>query len=631
LDTNLNISVSTDGGVSFGGKHTSSESSSHAPALVSHNGRLFVAWKGDGNENLNVAKVDLVANTAGDLAVEAIVEKVTLGDTSDSAPALASHGGRLFLAWRGSGNDDLNLAFSDDGGASFGGKVTFAESSEDSPALASHNGALYMAWRGSGNEDLNIAKVDLFASTAGGFGIDGLSNKVILGETSDFSPALASCEGVMYMAWRGSGNENLNVIATVDGTNFFDKRVSFESSSDAPALATVERRVYYGWKGSNNDNLNVGELTRVIRPVGHAQSGNLIHGTAGNKGNFELLLAQGGQIRHYFRANDTAGAPWSGTSAAPQLAGAAPVAVCLIQPRGPNFDLAAIHWMQSPGLNVLTFAQNLNVGAWSVPTRIIADGNGIVGVSGKPSFLQGTFGGYGNFELVVPAGSRILHYWRDNDSAGNPWHGPDVVADFSPTATGVALAPVAVTMIQSSFGSPGNLELIARIRQLPVGIGTPRPDYLTFLWRDESGWRGPVDVVAEGERVEDVTGDPSMIWSTFGVRGNFELVVPVGGRKLMHYWRDNDRLNLPWHGPELIHTFAAAGPLAGRPVAASLTQGRYTSPGNLELVVRVDPQVTPFTPAGPHFLVFFFRDGGGWHGPFPVTVGAAAIANVTGF
>jgi hypothetical protein len=39
-----------------------------------------------------------------------LVNKVILGDTTDQAPALVSHFGCLFLAWKGSGNENLNVA-----------------------------------------------------------------------------------------------------------------------------------------------------------------------------------------------------------------------------------------------------------------------------------------------------------------------------------------------------------------------------------------------------------------------------------------------------------------------------------------------------------------------------------------
>jgi hypothetical protein len=48
---------SSDGGRTFGGKFISHETSTEPPALASSGGRLFVARKGDGNDNLNIAEV----------------------------------------------------------------------------------------------------------------------------------------------------------------------------------------------------------------------------------------------------------------------------------------------------------------------------------------------------------------------------------------------------------------------------------------------------------------------------------------------------------------------------------------------------------------------------------------------
>ncbi|QQE89513.1 hypothetical protein [Azotobacter chroococcum] len=214
---NLNLMFSDDNGATFKGKITFSDTSYHAPALASHNGRLFLAWTGRGDGNLNVAKVALFANTAGDFGIEGLEGKVVLGDTSEQAPALASHNGRLFLGWKGAGNDNLNLMFSDDNGATFKGKITFSDTSYHAPALASHNGRLFLAWTGRGDGNLNVAKVALFANTAGGFGIEGLEGKVVLGDTSEQAPALASHNGRLFLGWKGAGNDNLNLMSSRDG------------------------------------------------------------------------------------------------------------------------------------------------------------------------------------------------------------------------------------------------------------------------------------------------------------------------------------------------------------------------------------------------------------------------------
>jgi hypothetical protein len=213
----LNLACSGDNGKTFKGKMTLAESSKHAPALTSHAGRLFLAWTGEGEEKLNVAQVVAFANTAGDCGIEGLEGKVVLGDSSEAAPALASHTGRLFLAWKGSGNDNLNLAFSEDNGASFRGKTTLAETSSDGPSLTSHAGRLFLAWKGSGNKNLNVAQVVLFANTAGGLGIEGLEGKVVLGETSTEPPALASHNGRLFLAWKREGDEKLNLRLSGDG------------------------------------------------------------------------------------------------------------------------------------------------------------------------------------------------------------------------------------------------------------------------------------------------------------------------------------------------------------------------------------------------------------------------------
>jgi hypothetical protein len=59
------------------------------------------------------------------------------------------------------------------------------------------------------------------------------------------------------------------------------------------------------------------------------------------------------------------------------------------------------------------------------------------------------------FELVVPlADGGLAHYDRNNDDPSFPWFGPNVFANNLGTFGSVSL-------IQSNFGSPGNLELVA--------------------------------------------------------------------------------------------------------------------------------------------------------------------------
>jgi hypothetical protein len=200
--------------------------------------------------------------------------------------------------------------------------------------------------------------------------------------------------------------------------------------------------------------------------------------------------------------------------------------------------------------------------------------------------VQGLFGGHGNFEVVTPRQSGgLAHYWRDNDDPALPWNGSYPFGGPGEYDS--------VTLIESNFGNPGNLEVVARTG-----------DQLHFYWRDSGpafGWNGPYPLAS------GAAGNPALIQSRFGARGNFEMVVPLQDGGLAHYWRNNDDPALPWNGP---YPF---GQSVGDVDEVALAESNYGDPGNLELVVRAGES-----------LLFFWRDSGPaftWNGPYPITAG----------
>ena len=140
----------------------------------------------------------------------------------------------------------------------------------------------------------------------------------------------------------------------------------------------------------------------------------------------------------------------------------------------------------------------------------------------------------------------------------------------------------AVSLIQSNYGLTGNLDLVARVGER-----------LVHFWREVSPgstWYGPTTIVERG-----VSGNPALIQSRFGKRGNFELVVPLASGGIAHYWRDNDDPRPSWQlgevfAKELEHVDAVA-----------LIQSNFgqPGPGNLEVVARVGDD-----------LIHFWRDSG---------------------
>jgi hypothetical protein len=267
----LNVMVSTDGGASFDYRHlftSPTETSSDAPALASDGRTLFIAWKGSDNDGLNVATValDPVSGTPTDIINKAFPGNDKLNETSPVRPALAVLNGNVYLAWKGDGNDELNVSVSTDAGASFpGGPFKFTSTTETSPAaptLGTNDGSLFIGWKGDGNDNLNVATV--VTDPVSGTPTDIINKFIIETETSPVNPALAGLNGDVYLAWKGDGNDNLNVMVSTDaGASFVNPYTSAETSTDAPALASDGSTLFIAWKGSGNDNLNVARVTTL--------------------------------------------------------------------------------------------------------------------------------------------------------------------------------------------------------------------------------------------------------------------------------------------------------------------------------------------------------------------------------
>ena len=322
---------------------------------------------------------------------------------------------------------------------------------------------------------------------------------------------------------------------------------------------------------SNADNRCV---IPVLRPFPAVQANlALIQGRFGKKGNFELLqAATSGGLLHFWRNDDNPYLPWSG--ATPFGSGNVQALTMIESNFGSPGNLEVVcrvgsqlqfYWRDSgPAFH------------WNGPGALMG------GVAGNPVLIQSRFGTKGNFEMVVPAANGgLLHFWRNNDIGTFPWSGP--------TAFGASLGHVdAVTMIESNFGSPGNLEVVARVG-----------GQLFFFWRDSGPalhWNGPVPLMT------GVAGNPVLIQSRFGTKGNFEMVVPAATGGLLHFWRNNDAPTMPWSGA------TAFGTSLGHVDAVSMIESNFGTPGNLEVVARVGTSTQ-----------FFWRDSGPafhWNGPF---------------
>lgn len=308
--------------------------------------------------------------------------------------------------------------------------------------------------------------------------------------------------------------------------------------------------------------------------------GMLVRSTHGGSGNFELVVPRGpgGGARHWWRDNGDPAHPWYGPVIAFGSEGLIGGIGLLQGDFGPVGNLEVV--AGQGGRLVHTSRDDGVSWGWRTPAPL----PGVAAPDVSPAFIQGRWGGRGNYEVVAPlAAGGMGHWWRDNDHPDLPWYGPST---FGWEAAGASEAggpgPVgAVAMVHGRASD--NLELVARVGSR-----------LQHWWRDGLGsWhRGPdIGLGASGvhDLVEGAGPEPHL--------SNYELVAPLAAGGMGHWSADPKAPALAWGGPTA--TFGS-----GQVLAVGLVQGTN---GNLEVVA-----------AGPARVEHWWRDGGPpyeWHGP----------------
>ena len=255
-------------------------------------------------------------------------------------------------------------------------------------------------------------------------------------------------------------------------------------------------------------------------------------------------------------------------------------------------------------------------------------------------FIQSRYGTAGDFVLMVatpfslnrPSGIECQQL--SNDPGGKQ------TATRLPALTdGTALA---CTAIQSNYGQPvvaasafnyglpGNLEVVARI-----GQGPDLGDHLVSYWRASRSltWHGPEPITVDGAPLDNVTSNPAMVQSSFGIRGNFELLV-VRGEDLHHYWRDNDALAPVWHDAGVVYVGEPVNNgrelfFPAQVVSVALIRSNYGPNGSLEIVTRMKPrELLPGIESD--YLAHAWFNGHHWSSLHTILVDEQPIQGVTG-
>jgi hypothetical protein len=215
---------------------------------------------------------------------------------------------------------------------------------------------------------------------------------------------------------------------------------------------------------------------------------------------------------------------------------------------GTGFGMSGYVWVGYGQSGIDDYAKiglrSMNPDPWT--KRRVHNGNMIEGGNGA---------NFRNFELLatVGGGPALQHWWRDNDSAGFPWH-----EAYAPFGNDAAVCP---TLTGTTYNR--NFECVFLTTQHRLHHWFL--DQTTHTWLD-GGVFGPTDAA----------GVPGFIQSNYGAPGNFELVVRTADGRLEHWWRQDGP---PWAWAASVR-FGSNVEFSG----AALVQSHYGTQGNLELV-----------------------------------------------
>lgn len=346
-------------------------------------------------------------------------------------------------------------------------------------------------------------------------------------------------------------------------------------------------------------------------------SGYLIRSTVdtleSKAGSYELLFSQGTFIDHYsHRAGSLQERHWKLVKRleVPEGGTIPDNAVSLIQSKAGNFVAVALVTppKSSDESYLISYVFDPSSG-WQEPTTLYTEKGRISGASAAPAFIQTD---HGNFELLVPRGSFIDHYFHDAGSIHEGfWKLIDTL--ISPQGEAAIQSAVSFTQIAS-----GGLEIIAHVtpvstppQQIDAVPESANIDYLisyTYATSDPVSHNQvyAIPLTVGGKTISGITGAPSLIQN---VRGVFELLVPRGPF-IDHYTHPNESIeNGLWsHAATLKPVKSDIEPQV---TAVSVVE---SPTHNLEVVARLVPREGE----GKHELISYELPR--WQGPFGILV-----------
>ena len=248
---------STDGGVSFDAKKNMSNNAgdSQFPQIESEGNRTFVVWQDNTTGN---NEIYLKRSTDGGVSFDA--KKNMSNNAGDSQfPQIESEGNRTFVVWQDNttGNNEIYLKRSTDGGVSFDAKKNMSNNAGDSqfPQIESEGNRTFVVWQDNttGNNEIYLKR-----STDGGVSFDAKKNMSNNAGDSQF-PQIESEGNRTFVVWQDNttGNNEIYLKRSTDGgVRFVAKKNMSNNAGDSqfPQIESEGNRTFVVWQDNTTGN-----------------------------------------------------------------------------------------------------------------------------------------------------------------------------------------------------------------------------------------------------------------------------------------------------------------------------------------------------------------------------------------
>ena len=161
-NNDIYLRKSTDGGITFDNATNLSNNtgSSQSPQIESFGNNTFVVWQDNGTGNNDIY---LRKSTDGGITFDNATN-LSNNTGSSQSPQIESFGNNTFVVWQdnSTGNNDIYLRKSGNEGSSFGSKKNLSNNtgSSQSPQIESFGNNTFVVWQdnSTGNNDIYLRK-----------------------------------------------------------------------------------------------------------------------------------------------------------------------------------------------------------------------------------------------------------------------------------------------------------------------------------------------------------------------------------------------------------------------------------------------------------------------------------------